>query len=98
MALYIDDMRASSSAKKVPGGDSPIAKRCAFVGHLMNAENTAAVIGLLASIAADCAGVSAATIRKQCSVQMGLLPHQYLVASRPRFRCASVPTGTADRT
>jgi hypothetical protein len=32
-ALYPDDMRASWSAKKVPGGDSLIAKRCAVV-HL----------------------------------------------------------------
>jgi len=47
------------SAKKVPGGRSPIAKRCAFVGHLTNAENTAAVIGLLASTTVNYAGVSA---------------------------------------
>ena len=64
-ALYIDDMRASMSVKKVPGAGSPIARRCAFVGHLRNAENTAAVIGLFASIAVDYAGVSADTIRKQ---------------------------------
>jgi hypothetical protein len=44
------------SAKKVPGGGSPIAKRYAFVGHLRNAENTAAVIELLASIVVDYAG------------------------------------------
>src|SRR3954447_15212964 len=55
-------MRASMSAKKIPGGGSPIAKRCAFIGHLMNAENTAAVIDVLASIEADCAGVLVGTI------------------------------------
>ena len=66
------------SAKKVPGGDLPIAKRCAFVGHLMNAENTAAVIELLASIEADCAGVSAGTIRKQCQIKAASHHHQHL--------------------
>jgi hypothetical protein len=33
--------------------------QCAFIGHWMNAENTAAVIGSLASIAVNYAGVSA---------------------------------------
>ena len=37
---------------------------------MMNAENTAAVIDLLASMAADCAGVSVGTIRKQCPDQI----------------------------
>jgi hypothetical protein len=48
--LYIDDMRASMSVKKVAGAGSPIARRCAFVGHLRYALNTAAVIELFASI------------------------------------------------
>src|SRR3979411_629304 len=65
-ALYIDDMRASMSAKWAPRAGSPIAMRCAFVGHLRNAENNAAVIGVFASIAVDCARVSTDTIRKQC--------------------------------
>jgi hypothetical protein len=39
----------SMSTKKAPGAGSPIVKRCAFVGHLTNAENTAAEIWLLAS-------------------------------------------------
>src|SRR5208337_1687070 len=56
--LYMDDMRVSMSAKKVPVTGAPLAKRCAFIGHLMNAENTAAVIGSLASIAVNYAGVS----------------------------------------
>jgi len=51
-------MRTSVSVKKVPGAGSPIAKRCAFVGHLRNAENTAAVIGLIGFIAVDYAVVS----------------------------------------
>jgi hypothetical protein len=38
VGLHIDDMCASASAKKVPGGAAPTAKRCAFVGHLMNAD------------------------------------------------------------
>src|SRR4051794_29248713 len=65
-ALYIDDMDVSISAKKVPGAGSSVATRCAFVGHLTNAENTAAVIALLASMAVEYAEVSADTIRKQC--------------------------------
>jgi hypothetical protein len=39
----------------------------------MNAENTAAVIGLLASIVADYAGGSADTIAKEC--------HEWMAAS-----------------
>src|SRR5664279_2110056 len=66
IALYIDDMRASMSAKWAPGAGSPMDRRCAFVGHLRNAENNAAVIGVFASIAVDCARVSTVTIRKQC--------------------------------
>jgi hypothetical protein len=50
--LYIDDMRVSMSVKKVVGAGSPIARRCAFVGHLRNAMNTAAVIELFVSIIA----------------------------------------------
>jgi hypothetical protein len=38
------------SVKKVVGASSPIARRCAFVGHLRNAVNTAAVIELFVSI------------------------------------------------
>src|SRR5208337_5650657 len=57
-ALYMDDMRVSMSAKKAPVRGAPLAKRCAFIGHLMNAENTAAVIGSLAPIAVNYAGVS----------------------------------------
>src|SRR4051794_36119072 len=49
-SLYIDDMRASISAKKEPAAGSPIARRCAFVWHLRNAENSGAVIRLLAFI------------------------------------------------
>src|SRR5271170_122603 len=56
--LYMDDMRVSMSAKKVPVTGAPLAKRYAFIGHLMNAENSAAVIGSLASIAVNYAGVS----------------------------------------
>ena len=37
---------------KVVGAGSPIARRCAFVGHLRNAINTAAVIELFVSIIA----------------------------------------------
>jgi hypothetical protein len=65
-ALYIDDMRASMSAKWAFGAGSPIDMRCAFVVHLRNAENTAAVIGVFAPIAVDCARVSTGTIRKLC--------------------------------
>jgi hypothetical protein len=43
-------MRASMSAKKGFGAGSPMAMRYAFVGHLRNAENIAAVIELLVSI------------------------------------------------
>src|ERR1700740_77716 len=45
--LYIDDMRACVSVKKVSGAVSSIARKYAFVGHLRNARNTAAVIELL---------------------------------------------------
>jgi hypothetical protein len=38
-ALYIDDMRASMSAKWASGAGSPIDMRYAFVRHLRNAEN-----------------------------------------------------------
>jgi hypothetical protein len=48
--LYIDDMRTCVSVKKTSRAGSPIARRYAFVGHLRNAGNTAAVIELLASI------------------------------------------------
>src|SRR5260370_26748795 len=48
--LYIDDMRACVSVKKASGAVSSLARRYAFVGHLRNARNTAAVIELLASI------------------------------------------------
>jgi hypothetical protein len=65
-ALYIDDMRLSMSAKSVPGAGSPIDIRCAFVGHLRNAENNAAVIGLFASLPVNSARVSTVTIRKEC--------------------------------
>src|SRR6266566_9047531 len=51
--LYIDDMRAWMSVKKASGAGSPIARRYAFVGHLRNAKNTAAVIDLLVSIMAS---------------------------------------------
>ena len=61
-------MRVSMSAKKAPGAGSPITKRCAFVGHLMNAENAAAVIGLLAFIAVDHAGVSGDMIHNHCHI------------------------------
>jgi hypothetical protein len=50
--LYINDIRASMSAKKIAGAGSPLARRYAFVGHLREAENTAAVIGLFVSMAA----------------------------------------------
>ena len=70
-ALYIDDMRASMSVKKVAGAGSPIARRCAFVGHLRNAVNTAAVIELFVSIitpivpefSADTVGINGTTKR-----------------------------------
>ena len=48
--LYIDDMRACVSVKKASGAVSSLARRYAFVGHLRNARNTAAVIELFASI------------------------------------------------
>jgi hypothetical protein len=64
-ALYIDDVRASISARWVLGAGSPIDMRCAFVGHLRNAENIAAVIGLLAFIATDHAKVLTGTICKK---------------------------------
>src|ERR1700730_1192190 len=38
------------SVKKVAGAGSPVARRCAFVGHLRNAINTAAVIELFVPI------------------------------------------------
>src|SRR5215472_11464328 len=44
--LYIDDMRACVSVKKA-GAASSLARRYAFVEHLRNARNTAAVIELL---------------------------------------------------
>ena len=50
--LYINDMLASMSEKKVVGAGSPIARRCAFVGHFKKAKNTAAVIELFVFIAA----------------------------------------------
>ena len=56
--LYIDDVRSSILVKKAVGAGSPIARRCAFVGHLRNAINTAAVIELFVSISAKYAGVS----------------------------------------
>jgi len=37
-ALYMGDMRVSMSTKKALGAGSPIAKRCAFSGHLRNSE------------------------------------------------------------
>jgi hypothetical protein len=77
-ALYIDDMRASTSAKKVPGGDAPIAKRCAFVGHLMNAENTAAVIELFASMTANCARVSVLVGQVEASLTAWIETHRGL--------------------
>jgi hypothetical protein len=43
-------MRASMLAKYVSGADSPIERRCAFVGHLRNAANAAAVIELFVFI------------------------------------------------
>src|ERR1035441_3612125 len=58
-ALYLEDICARISAKKVSGGGSPIARRCAFVAHLVNAENIAAGIGLVASIAINYAPISA---------------------------------------
>src|SRR3984893_5776132 len=69
--LYLDDMRASMSVKKVVGAGSPIARRCAFVGHLRNAINTAAVIELFVPIitpivpefSADTVGINGATKR-----------------------------------
>src|ERR1700682_1568853 len=51
--LYIDDMRSSMFVKKAVGAGSPIARRCAFVGHLRNAVNTAAVIELFVFIVAS---------------------------------------------
>src|SRR3978361_1077762 len=48
VALYMDDMRASMSAKKVSEFGSPMTRRCAFVGHLRNAEKTEVVIRLFA--------------------------------------------------
>jgi hypothetical protein len=57
-ALYIADTRASMSVKKAAGVDSPIVKRCAFVGHLRNAANVVALITSFASIAVDYAGFS----------------------------------------
>src|ERR1700687_3581419 len=68
--LYLDDMRASMSVKKVVGAGSPIARRCAFVGHLRNAINTAAVIELFVSISAKYAGVSVSAVSKECPDRM----------------------------
>jgi hypothetical protein len=50
--LYINDIRASMSVKKEAGADSPLARRYAFVGHLREAKNTAAVIGSFVSMGA----------------------------------------------
>src|SRR5260370_13263005 len=88
-------MRALISAKKAPGAGSPIARRCGFVGHLRNAENAAAVIGLLASIAVDCAGVSGVAILKQCPDRMRHPPSSAAASCGPRqlFQFASAPTG-----
>lgn len=69
------------SAKKAPGVGSPVPKRCAFVGHLRNAENTAAVIALFASMAVNSAEVSASAIHKQRPGRMWHPGHhQHLVA------------------
>ena len=51
VALYMDHMPASISAKKVSDLGAPLIKRCAFVGHLRNAEKTAAVIRVVGLIA-----------------------------------------------
>ena len=47
----MDDTRASMSAKKVSELVSPVTRRCAFVGHLRNAENIAAVMSLFVLMA-----------------------------------------------
>src|SRR5262249_29186921 len=74
--LYIDVMRASMLAKYVSGAGSPIARRCAFVGHLRNAANVAAVIELF--IIGRFAAFSADTIRNQWrdQVQSKVRQHQ----------------------
>jgi len=56
------------STKKAPGAGSPIAKRCAFVGHLRNAENIAAEIWVLAPIVIVHARVSAHMICKDSRI------------------------------
>src|SRR5215471_11063033 len=48
--LYIDDMHACVSVKKVSGAVSSLARRNPFVGHWRNATNTAAVIELLSIV------------------------------------------------
>ena len=63
--LYIDDIRSSMLVKKAVGAGSPIARRCAFVGHLRNAMNAAAAIELFVSISAKYAGVSVSAVRNQ---------------------------------
>jgi hypothetical protein len=84
--LYIDDMRASMSVKKVAGAGSPIARRCAFVGHLRNAINTAAVIELWASIISNYAGVSADTVGNQSHRQMHRNPSSPSAVGRCSWR------------
>jgi len=63
--LYIDDVRSSILVKKAVGAGSPIARRCAFVGHLRNAMNAAAAIELFVTISAKYAGVSVSAERNQ---------------------------------
>src|ERR1700722_17383925 len=63
--LYNDDICSSMLVKNAVGAGSPVARRCALVGHLRNAINTAAVIQLFVSICAKYAGVSVNAVRNQ---------------------------------
>jgi hypothetical protein len=57
------------------GSGSPIARRCAFVGHLRNAIKSAAVIELFVSIGAKYAGVSVSAARNNSITKWSTVRH-----------------------
>jgi len=80
--LYINDIRASMSEKKVAGAGSSIARKCAFVGHLREAQNTAAVIELFVFIAAATMPKFLRT-RKEWREQLQRKPRDFPLLSGP---------------
>ena len=61
--LHIEEIPDSTFEKYDSGGRSPRANKRAFVGHLRNAENMAAVTILLDSMATDRAKILSAQYR-----------------------------------